>query len=351
MINFNKLIPLTSDDLFERVDYERLAERFPVPSIRRGASPEPISELRAGVRAEYLGVYVQFVAREPGSYGRDCLTLQISDETGHMQALWTLAEGRANLLIEQIGAGREAVVSGIVHEWPLGSGDMRMVLDDVDLEKVILAIIEPPLTGTIDTVMQIVPKLERLPKPVASLVIDLLESHWQELLNGIDYESLRHRYHGGILGHLRSVLKILEYLWSRPGLDMAILDFATTYQAQLESDGPKNSYRPISIDFLHQVLVKMRRALDLNPDGPWYYVVCLAAVAVEIGKLSTTVRARVVEELSHNLKKMVDEYVLSREDADQVLNLVTRGFLCLENAQSAEELSLFFAGYLASSVG
>lgn len=213
---------------------------------------------------------MQFVEREPGSYGRDCLTLQISDETGHMQALWTLSETRANQLIEQIGDGREAVVSGIVHEWPLGSGEMRMVLDDVDLEKVILAIIEPPLTETIDTLMQIVPKLERLPKPVASLVIDFLES-------------------------------------------------------------------PISMDHLHQVLVKMRRALDLNPDGPWYYVVCLAAVAVEISKLSTTVRARVVEELSHILKKMVDEYVLSREDADQVLNLVTRGFLSFENAQSASE--------------
>ena len=47
--NFNKLIPLTSDDLFERGDYGCLAERFPVPSIRRGVSPEPISELRAGV--------------------------------------------------------------------------------------------------------------------------------------------------------------------------------------------------------------------------------------------------------------------------------------------------------------
>jgi len=205
--------------------------------------------------------------------------------------------------------------------------------------------------GTINNVMQIAPMLDRLPKPIASIALELLESHWQELLNGIDYESLRHRYHGGILDHLRAVLKVLEYMWSRPGLDIAISDFATTYRAKLDSDVASNSYCPISMDHLHQVLVQMIRALDLNPDGPWFYVICLAAVAVEIGKLSSRVLAQVVEGLSHNLKQLVDEYALSREDADQVLNLVTRGSMSLEKARSAEELALYLAVYLADTIG
>lgn len=351
MMTFNQLIPMTTDDLFERPDYDCWAERFPVPPITRGVSPEPISGLRAGRRIEYLGSYVQCISRDYGSHGRDCLTLQLTDETGHMQALWTLSESRSTQLIEQIGEGREAVVSGIIHEWPLGSGEMRMILDDVDFDKVILTIIEPPLTGTIDTVMHIAPMLDRLPKPIASMALELLESHWQELLNGIDYESLRHHYHGGILDHLRAVLKVLEYMWSRPGLEMAIADLATTYRTKLDSDGKTSTYYPMSFDHLHRILVLMHRALDSNPDGPWYYVVCLAAVAVEIGKLSSRVRAQVIEGLSHNLKQMVDEYAVSREDADQVLNLVTHGISSLESARSAEELALYLAVYLADNIG
>lgn len=351
MMTFNQLIPMNIDDLFERADYDRWAERFPVPPISRGASPEDIAGLCAGRRIDYLGVYVQYISQDPGSHGRDCLTLQLTDETGHMQALWTLSKSRSTQLVKQIGEGREAVVSGIIHEWPLGSGELRMVLDDVDFDKAILAMVEPSLMGTINTVMQIASMLDRLPKPIASIALELLESHWQELLNGIDYESLRHCYHGGILDHLRAVLKVLEYMWSRSGLDIAISDLAATYRTKLDRDGARHFYCPISMDHLRQVLVQMHRALDLNPGEPRFFVVCLAAVAVEIGKLSSRVRAQVVEGLSHTLKQLVDEYAVSREDADQVLNLMTRGSMSLDKTRSAEELALYLAVYLADTIG
>ncbi|PWI56682.1 hypothetical protein BM613_12435 [Sulfoacidibacillus thermotolerans] len=160
MITLNRLIPLTHDDFFERSDYDRLAERFPAPAIRRAASPEDIAGLNVGRHIDYLGTFVQFIDLDCGSQGY-CLNLQITDETGHMQALlWTSSEDRARELMEQIGDGKEAVVSGAVYEWPLGSGDKRMNILEIDSARAIPEIVEAPISGVIHTIMQIVPVLE-----------------------------------------------------------------------------------------------------------------------------------------------------------------------------------------------
>ncbi len=351
MITLNRLIPLTNDDFFERSDYERLAERFPAPAIRRAASPEDIAGLTVGRHIDYLGTFVQFIDMDCGSQGY-CLTLQITDETGHMQALlWMSSEDRARELIEQIGDGKEAVVSGTVYEWPLGSGDKRMNIREIDSDRAIPEVVESPISGVIHTIMQIVPALERVPQPYSGLAVDCIEQNWDELLVGVDTESVRHRYHGGILDHLRAVLKVLQFIWDSLRLDSAMVELITKYQSTLVDEKGIRGYYPMSADHLHQIFTKSRQALEGHSKFTDYLALSLAAVMIEVGKLSSRVRVRVMESLTYALRRLVDELVLSQEDADRVLHLVSRGFGNLETARTSDELALYMANYVASAVG
>ena len=351
MITLNRLIPLTHDDFFERSDYDRLAERFPAPAIRRAASPEDIAGLTVGRYIDYLGTFVQFIDMDRGSQGY-CLNLQITDETGHMQALlWTSSEDRARELIEQIGDGKEAIVSGAVYEWPLGSGDKRMNIREIDFDRAIPETVEAPTSGVIKTVMNIVPALERMPQPYSGLAVDCIERNWDELLVGVDTESIRHRYHGGILDHLRAVLKVLHFMWNSSDLDSAMVEVTVKYQSKLISAESIGEYCPISMDHLHPIISRTRQASVNRSEIPDFLAITLAAVLVEIGKLSPRIRARETEWISRAMTQLVDDLVLSRQDADRVLHLMSRGLTNLETAHTADELVLHFANYLASTLG
>ena len=351
MITLNRLIPLTNDDFFERSDYERLAERFPAPAIRQAASPEDIAGLTVGRYIDYLGTFVQIIDMDCGSQGY-CLTLQITDETGHMQALlWTSSEDRAKELIEQIGDGKEAIVSGAVYEWPLGSGDKRIIIREIDFERAIPETVEAPTSGVIKTVMNIVPVLERVPQPYSGVAVDCIERNWDELLVAVDTESVRHRYHGGILDHLHAVLKVLQFMWNSSGLDPAMVELIKKYQFTLVDEKGTRGYYPMSVDHLYQIFTKSRQALEDHSKSTDYVALSLAAVMIEVGKLSSRLRVRVMESLAYAMRRMVDELVLSQEDADRVLHLVLRGFGNLETARTSDELALYMANYVASAVG
>ncbi len=358
----NQLLVGSKENFFDRWDYERVAKRFPVPKIRRAASPEDIAGLSVGTYVSYLGTFIRFISQGTTQSGKYYLNMELTDETGHMQAVvWRHSNSRIEEMRERIGHGKEAVVSGVIHDWPLGSDHKQMTIDNINFDDAIPTVVEPSLLGTIDTVMQIVPALEQLPAPYANLASDCLERYWGELLNSIDQGSTRHRYYGGILGHLRAVLKVLDYLYSESSPDRAMVEIAKRYQSLLVSGegvaaGAEGTpvYLPVSIDYLHRILTKTQEALN-NPAEtlcPWMATV--AAVYAEVGKLALDKRIGSDTYGAQCLWKISNELGLSNEEIAPIVDLIISRPALFEvsaTPRSADAWILHLADYLASAVG
>lgn len=277
-------------DYTER-DFARVTERFPIPAVRRAESPINIEDVEIGDRVEYLGTHAKIVCRAKTRYGQPFLLLDLSDETDHMQGVfWATDETYVNALVDKIGKGQEAVVTGYIQEYPTSSGKKQMVVNTIDLTDVRVIIPDSHVLGLGHTVMQTILTLETLPGDYKDLALGGLEYHWDAILTAVDPESKRHKYCSGVLTHLRSVLKTLSYLYctsANPVHSMLkVVHAVQPNLAHLDSDGTGRIEKyPGSIDYLYRVLAKTQEAQKRPGDELSPHVAMVAAVYLEIGKI------------------------------------------------------------------
>lgn len=290
-ITMNDALTTWLDADYSDKDFDRVTERFPVPAVRRAESPINIEDLEIGDRVEYLGTHVKMMCRAKTRYGQPFILLDLSDETDRMQGvLWTTDEMYVNSLVEKIGKGQEAVVTGYIQEYPASSGKKQMVVSTIDLTDVRVIIPDSHVVGLGHTVMQTVLTLETMPDAYKDLALGGLEYHWDALLSAVDPESKRHKYCSGVLTHLRWVLKTLTFLYctsTNPVYGMLrVIHAVQPDLAHFESAGTGRAEKFTgSIDYLYRVMGKAEEARKRPGDELSPYAAMVAAVFLEIGKI------------------------------------------------------------------
>ena len=363
VVTVNEVLKDWLDRDYDVREYDRVTKRFPVPDVRRAESPVDIGDLRVGDHVSYLGTFVKSVCRGKTRYSQPYMLLDLSDETGHLQGvIWGKDDGYINRVYEQIGKGKEAVVSGYIQEYPVDSGKLQMVINSINFSDIRVIVPDSHIEGTGDAVMQCILTLESLPAPFQDLALEGLEQHWDGILGSVDPESRRHKYYGGILTHLRLVLKILTYLYNKsPNPARSMLEIVHSAQpdldkyATLAAGGEDALIRfPASIDYLYQIIVKTQEARKRPTDelSPWSCMV--AAVFSEIGKLVEDKRLGSPTFGAQSLLDVADMVGLPYTFIAPIQDLiVTKPVVhrASELPRPADAWILHFAQYLADNIG
>lgn len=346
------------DKDYDDYDFERISKRFPIPDVRRAEGSVDIEDLEIGDRVSHFGTYVKTVCRGKTRYGQPFMILDLSDETGNIQGvIWERDDSYLSRLQEKVGKGKEAVVHGFVQEYPVGSEESQMVISSIQFDDIRTVIADSRATGIAETVMQCVLSLETLPEPFRNLALKGLETHWDRIVEAVDPESKRHKYGGGIIAHLRDLLKIVTYLYVKsPDPVRSMLEIVHSAQPDATAVGGEDLVVrfPGSIDHLYKTILKTQEARkrlgdELSPD-----ITMVAGVFSEIGKLVMDKRFGSTTYGAQSVMATAEDIGVSHTVVAPILDLIVTKpvlFGAVDISRPSNAWILSFAQYLTETIG
>ncbi len=346
------------DKDYDEYDFERINKRFPIPAVRRAEGPVDIEDLGIGDRVANLGTHIKTACRGKTKYGRPYMIIDMSDETDRLQGvMWEKDDSYLDRLQDKIGRGSEAIVHGYIQEYPLYSGKRQMVLSSIQFDGVIPVTTESRKTGIAETVMQCILALETLPEPYSTLALQGLEQHWDRVVEAVDPESMRHKFGGGIITHLRSLLKVLTYLYVKsPNPVWSMLEIVRSIQPNAVAAGGEDMVIriPGSIDHMYRTIAKTQEALKRPGDELCPYPSFVAGVYVEIGKLVTDKRFGATTYGAESLMEVADDIGVPYKVVAPILDLIVAKPVLVGSGDTSRPSNawvLNFSQYMADQIG